>query len=76
MGSAIKWFKVAKSDYSNHLLRAKEARLFVRENFSNNVVSNIIENRLELINNGFEFSNDFDSRDIEIDIGIKNTYGF
>ncbi len=76
MNSAIKSFRLAYEDYQNRLILAESARMRIQEKFSKTAISNLIQKRLSLIDRQFQFVSDLDGRKVEIDVGIKSTYGF
>jgi len=76
LDDAVRAFSDMVSNYGCWLKKADHARIRLERDFSVDAIGDMMRERIELINNNFEFSDDMTDRSIDVDVGIVNTYGF
>lgn len=76
MESAIAAFRSMLSDYPEKLRMAQRARDRIAREFSMEKISNLMLERIQLIQSNFSYSDDLDGRRLDCEVGIFNTYGF
>lgn len=76
MDDATRAFADMVANYEQWLKKAEHARIRVDRDFSVRAIGKLMHERIELINQNFEFADDMTDRSIDVDVGIVNTYGF
>lgn len=76
MTHAIQTFREMVLDYPSKLRMALRARQRIDKEFSLQQISDLMLERILLIQSNFSFSNDLDGRRLDSDVGVFNTYGF
>lgn len=76
MSDAVKAFHEVREFYSLWANNALSARSDVNKSFSMEKISQSISNRINLINDNFNYSDRENKKSLSKAVGIKNTYGF
>lgn len=74
--SAVSVMRSVYKNYKEHLLKAQIARQRLRNEFSIDVISSLMMERIQLINNDFAHKDDLKDRELDCEVGIYNDYGF
>ncbi len=76
MDDAIQAFHDLFNQYEFWARRALKARERINRDFSLEHVGRLMHDRLSLIANNFTFPDDMSDRNIDIEVGVSDTYGF
>lgn len=76
MEDAVAAFRELVAEYPLWLKKAARARKRIQKLFSEVHVGSLMRERLQLIGDKFSFASDIGHRQIELEVGIFDTYGF
>lgn len=76
MEGAIEAFKSMLINYPGKLRMAQRARARIAREFSMQKISDLMLERIQLIQSNFSYSQDLDGRHLDCEVGIFDTYGF
>ncbi|MGF1746365.1 glycosyltransferase [Vibrio minamisatsumaniensis] len=76
LDSAISIMRGVYGNYGDHLLKAQRARKRLKKEFSIDVISSLMKERLQLIDSDFSYKDDLKHRDLDCQVEIYDNYGF
>lgn len=76
LDSAISIMRAVYENYSEHLHKAQKARARLKEEFSIEVISSLMQERIQLIDSDFSHKDDLKNRDLDCQVEIYDDYGF